>query len=137
MSYRRLQHGNVSAWDSTRNSSFGSGPTVTLAIYVETRSWPAHERYELTTQIRQAAVSIGSNLAEGCGRNSNAELSRSARIALGSTNEVEYQLMLARDLGYLGTESATRLLSDVAAVARMLSRLERKLVPSRSAVANS
>ena len=110
---------------------------LTLGIYAETRSWPSHERYELTAQIRQAAVSIGSNLAEGCGRNSNGELSRSARIALGSANEVEYQLILARDLGYASSEGITRLLSEVADVARMLSRLERKLNPSRCAVANS
>lgn len=110
---------------------------LTIRIYAETRSWPAHERYELTTQIRQAAVSIGSNLAEGCGRNSNAELGRSARIALGSANEVEYQLLLARDLGYLTSQAATPLMSEVAEVARMLSRFERKLMPSRRAVANS
>src|SRR5687768_13973532 len=112
---RMGQYRNLLAWQRAH--------ALTVDIYTETRSWPAHERYELTTQIRRAAASIGSNLAEGCGRNSNAELARSARVALGSANEVEYQLTLARDLGYVETEPAARLLEAVAEVARMLSRL--------------
>ena len=100
---------------------------VTLTVYRETRRWPGHERYGLTAQIRRAATSIGCNLAEGCGRNSKGELARFARIALGSANEVEYQLHLARDLGYLTGETATKLLSETAEIRRMLSGLGRRL----------
>ena len=94
---------------------------VTLSVYRETLNWPTHERYGLITQIRRSSASIGSNLAEGCGRNSNPEVARFARVALGSANEVEYQLHLARDLGYMNDDAAQRLFSEIADVRRMLS----------------
>jgi len=94
---------------------------LTLSIYRESRHWPTDERLGLIAQIRRAASSIGCNLAEGCGRNSSAEVARFARIALGSANEVEYQLHLARDLGYMKEETANRLMSEIGDVRRMLS----------------
>jgi len=57
--------------------------------------------YGLTSQMRRAAVSIPSNLAEGSGKNTDADVARFARISLGSAKELEYQLLLARDLGYV------------------------------------
>ena len=74
---------------------------LTLAIYHDTKSFPPNERYGLVAQLRRASASIASNIAEGAGRRSPAEYSRFLDIALASGNEVEYQLLLARDLGYL------------------------------------
>src|SRR5215472_6661494 len=74
---------------------------LTLQVYVHTRSFPKDELYGLTAQIRRAAASIGANIAEGCGRRGDAELGRFLQIAMGSACELEYHLLLARDLGIL------------------------------------
>jgi four helix bundle protein len=68
---------------------------LTLAIYQVTGSFPRDEIYGLTSQMRRAAASIPSNLAEGCGRNSDAELARFSSMAAGSASELEYHLLLA------------------------------------------
>lgn len=70
---------------------------LTLGIYRGTAAFPASERFGITSQLRRAAASIAANIAEGCGRNSDNELARFLRISLGSANEVEYFLLLARD----------------------------------------
>ncbi len=77
---------------------------LVLAIYKATAQFPNHELYGLTSQMRRAAVSIPSNIAEGCGKSSEAELARYMQISMGSTSELEYQLLLARDLAYLNPE---------------------------------
>lgn len=74
---------------------------LTLAGYRATGSFPDDERYGLVSQMRRACASISTNVAEGCGRSTNNELSRFIDIATGSASEVEYQLLLAKDLGYL------------------------------------
>jgi four helix bundle protein len=74
---------------------------VTVLVFRETEGWPKREWYGLVAHIRKTVVSVPSNLAEGCGKRGNAELRKYVDIALGSYNEVEYQLRLARDLGYL------------------------------------
>lgn len=74
---------------------------LTLAIYEATHRFPSDERYGLTSQIRRASVSVGSNIAEGSGRDSNADFGRFLAMAIGSASEVEYQLRLAFDLNYL------------------------------------
>lgn len=71
---------------------------LVLEIYNATRSFPNDERYGLTSQIRRAAVSIPSNIAEGTGRGSDADFARFVQFAVGSISEVDYQLLLARDL---------------------------------------
>jgi four helix bundle protein len=77
---------------------------LALAIYSETRRWPPDERYGLIAQARRAAASVSTNLAEGSARLGGRELRRFADISLGSLSELSYQLLLARDLGYLSTE---------------------------------
>ena len=104
---------------------------LALAVYEATARFPREEVYALTSQIRRAAASVPSNIVEGCGRSSNAELMRFLYIALGSANEVEYQLLLARDLGFLQPEAHDRLSADAVEVKRMLSALIVKLRSSR------
>lgn len=72
---------------------------LTLDVYRATRQLPKEELYGLTSQLRRAASSVPANIAEGCGRNSDAELGRFLVIALGSATELDYHLLLARDLG--------------------------------------
>jgi four helix bundle protein len=76
----------------------------TLIVYHQTLEFPAEEQYGLTLQMRRTAVSIGSNIAEGCGRQSDAELHKFLIIAMGSASKLEYQLMLAKDLEYISID---------------------------------
>ncbi|MBM3123183.1 MAG: four helix bundle protein [Chloroflexi bacterium] len=99
---------------------------LAIAVYGATTRFPRSEVFGLTSQMRRAAVSIPSNLAEGCGRRTDAELSRFSDIALGSASELEYQILLARDLGYLD-EASAGLGSEVVEVKRMLGGFIRQL----------
>jgi len=91
-----------------------------VSVYEHTRSFPAEERFVLTAQLRKSATSVPSNIAEGCGRESERELARFLSIAAGSASESEYQLLLARDLGYLEPEAHGALDAQVNEVKRML-----------------
>ena len=73
----------------------------TLKVYELTKSFPNHETFGLTSQMRRASVSIAANLAEGCGKNSSKDTANFFQIALGSLHETEYYLLLARDLAYI------------------------------------
>ena len=97
----------------------------TLQVYKISSSFPKDELYGLTSQMRRAAVSIPSNIAEGCGRNTQAELVRFVHIAGGSASELEYQLILAHDLGYIGDEIYPDLNSDINEIKRMLVGFEK------------
>jgi four helix bundle protein len=77
---------------------------LTLNVYKATRSFPKEEMDGLTSQLRRAASSVGANIAEGCGRRSDPEMRRFLQIARGSANEIEYHLLLARDLQFLRGE---------------------------------
>lgn len=96
---------------------------LALLIYGATRAFPVDERFGLVSQMRRAAVSIPSNIAEGSGRGSDQDYARFARIAAGSVNELEYQCILAKDLGYLSEPDAKRLVEYSAEVRRMLGGL--------------
>ena len=74
---------------------------LVLGVYRATGGFPREETYGLTAQLRRCAASIPANIAEGCGRSGEAELGRFMLIAMGSASELEYHLLLARDLGYL------------------------------------
>lgn len=93
---------------------------LTLTIYEVTREFPKHETYGVTSQIQRAAVSVPTNIAEGCGKDSDAELKRYFLIAMGSSSELEYLLLLARDLGYLPAENYQILQSKLIEVRKML-----------------
>jgi four helix bundle protein len=100
---------------------------LALETYRVTRSFPASEMYGLTSQLRRASASIAANIAEGCGRTGDAELSRFIRIAAGSASETEYHLLLARDLDYLSGADYTRLNEVVCEVKRMLAALDKTM----------
>jgi four helix bundle protein len=100
---------------------------LALAVYSETRTFPREELYGLVIQIRRAAFSVPSNIAEGCGRGSDADFARCLRIAMGSASEVEYQLLLARDLAMLSGPIHERLALQTTEVKRMLTSLISKL----------
>ncbi len=102
---------------------------LALAVYGATAAFPREEQYGLTSQMRRSCASIPTNIAEGCGRDGDAELARFLRIAMGSTSELEYQLLLARDLGFLEPGAYDRLAGDATQVRRMLAVLIRKLQP--------
>lgn len=102
---------------------------LTLATYAATSGFPASETYGLTSQLRRAASSIPTNIAEGCGRDSDAELARFLAISMGSGNEVEYLLRLCRDLDYLTEEAYLSLRDQALETKRMLSGLLARLRP--------
>ena len=74
---------------------------LALYTYRITAKYPKEELYALVQQMRRATNSIPMNIAEGCGRNTNAELAHFLNIALGSSNEVDYQYLLSKDLSYI------------------------------------
>jgi four helix bundle protein len=112
---------------------------LTLSVYRLTKTFLTEEKYGLTDQMRRAAVSIESNLAEGCGRGGDADcrtrqrrlvglgFARFAQMAFGSACELECQLLLARDLGFLAGNAHAELEQSVQQIKRMLSSLLRKL----------
>jgi four helix bundle protein len=93
---------------------------LTLKVYRITADFPASEIYGLTSQMRRASASIPANIAEGCGRNGDAELARFVQIAMGSASELEYHCILAHDLGYIMDAGHERLEGEVTEVKRML-----------------
>jgi four helix bundle protein len=100
---------------------------LTLTVYKATRCFPKEEAYGLTSQIRRAAASIGANIAEGCGRRSDPEMKRFIQIARGSASELEYHLLLARDLGMLTADEFIDLEGKVLEIERMLAALSQRL----------
>ena len=104
---------------------------LALAIYKETKSFPKEELYGLTSQIRRASMSIPTNIAEGCGMNTDKEFARFLQIAMGSASETEYQLILAHDLEFLSKETHEKLHTNVEEVKRMLASLLKTLRADR------
>lgn len=89
-------------------------------VYIETKSFPKEEVFSLTTQVKRSAVSIPSNIAEGCGRGTNKQLSYFLDIAQGSACELETQLLLAARLNYLSESKCEILIDKVHEVQRMI-----------------
>jgi len=100
---------------------------LTLRIYQVSRSFPREELYGLTSQMRRAAASIPTNIAEGYGRGRDTEFARFMEISSGSSCELEYQLMLAHDLKYLPRDELESLSAELAEVKRMLNVFVKKL----------
>jgi four helix bundle protein len=102
---------------------------LVTAIYHHTKSFPDQERYGLTLQLRRSSVSLPSNMAEGYGRNSTQDYIRFLRIANGSLFELQTQLEIARNLGFLAEESFSVLFEFSKEIERMLSSLIKKVNP--------
>jgi four helix bundle protein len=105
----------------------------TIDIYNVTRSFPQSEMFGLVSQMRRSAVSIGSNLAEGKGRGGDSEFRRFIKIALGSASEIEYQLLVARDVQLVSTSDFERLNSEICEISCMLWALQQKVSVTSSA----
>ncbi len=92
-----------------------------------TQHFPKEELYGLTSQIRRAASSIPANIAEGCGKGSDNELARYMQIAMGSTSELEYHILLSKDLEYIEQKTYQDLVVRVIEVKKMLGPFIKKL----------
>ena len=110
---------NMKVWEKAH--------ALTLDVYRTTRTFPRDEIYGLTSQMRRSSVSIGANIAEGCCRKGDVELSRFMQISMGSASELEYHLLLARDLEMVHAEDYQRLEARVIEVKRMLSSFLKRL----------
>ena len=99
----------------------------TLRVYKLTQGFPNEERFGLSNQLRRAAVSVESNLAEGSSRGSDSDFRRIVQMAVGSASEVECQMLIARDLGYLSAAEHASLEKEVQQLKRMRIRLLQKL----------
>jgi four helix bundle protein len=100
---------------------------LTLRLYTTTMSFPRDETFGLVSQLRRAAASVPANIAEGCGRGSRAELARFLGIAAGSASELEYHLLLARDLKYLTESEYESADAETREIKRMLYGLIRRI----------
>jgi four helix bundle protein len=113
--------------DYRKLRAFELADQLALAIYKCTESFPKQELFGLTSQIRRAAVSVPSNIVEGCAKSSQADYARFLEIAYGSVCEAEYQLSLAERLGFLEPQSAKETTSLANETGRVLNGLLRSL----------
>jgi four helix bundle protein len=100
---------------------------LTLEIYESTAGFPPEEIYGLKSQMRRASVSIPTNIAEGCGRNTDADLARFLEIAMGSASELQYLVLLAKDLEMLDNTIFENLTEMIVESKQMLSSLIKRL----------
>jgi four helix bundle protein len=101
---------------------------VALSVYRITKDFPSNELYGLTSQIRRSAVSSATNIAEGAGRGTDRDFKHFLDIAFASANELDYLLLLSKDLGYLKTETLEKTMGEIVEVKKMLRSLIQKLI---------
>jgi four helix bundle protein len=104
---------------------------IVVAVYRETRAFPAEERYGLTSQLRRAAVSIVANIAEGAGRDTRGEFANCLSVARGSLNELDALLEVSQRLEFLRLEEVAKLTANLEEVGRMLIGLRRSIRRTR------
>ena len=100
---------------------------LVLDVYAITSNFPKEEQFNLVSQINRAAVSIPTNIAEGCGRETQKELIRFLYISSGSAHELEYLLFLSIELKIKAMENTIKILADIDEVKRMLASLIKKI----------
>ena len=105
--------------------------SLALKVYKVTSGFPREEIYGLVSQIRRSAVSVPSNISEGCGRSGSKELKHFMSIAMGSANEVEYQLLLSKDLGYISEDSYDGLRDEIREIRMMLSSYIKRIAETK------
>ena len=113
--------------DHQKLRAFQLADELVLATYRSTVVFPDEEKFGLTSQMRRAAVSIPSNIVEGCAKSSQAEYVRYLEIAYGSARELEYQISVVQRLGYLDSAGATALLNKSVETSKVLGGLIRSL----------
>jgi four helix bundle protein len=106
---------------------------LTLAVYKASSGFPREELFGLTSQMRRCSASIGANIAEGCGKCGNGEFQRYLQIASGSASELDYHLLLARDLGFFEERDYRRLAGELLQLRKMLTSLLQKVQSERLA----
>lgn len=114
-----MHHRNLEAWKESIN--------FVTEIYTLTKKFPKEELWGLTSQIRRASISIPSNIAEGCGRSTPKETVRFMDIALGSIAEVETQLIIAQNLGYINSEELITKLGRINALVQGIKKYLNKV----------
>src|SRR6185437_11651581 len=102
---------------------------LTLEVYRLTLRFPKIETYGLVSQMRRSVSSIPTNIAEGCGRNTERDFARFLDNAMGSASELEYQLILAHDLEYIPDDSFEKTILELTEIKRMLNAFIQKLRP--------
>lgn len=110
---------NLAVWEKAHQ--------LTLDVYQVTQSFPADERFGLTSQIRRASSSIPANIAEGCGRSTDKDFARFLQIAFGSASELEYHLLLSHDLHIVDHDNYQNLQNGIVEVKRMRTSFIKKL----------
>ena len=100
---------------------------LTLSVYRASKSFPDDERFGLTSQLRRATASIPANLAEGCGRGTDADFGRFVQNAMGSASEVEYHFLLAKDLDMIAESQYTAFNDEITSIKRMLASLLKRI----------
>ena len=113
--------------DHKKLRAFELANEVVLLIYPLTKEFPEQERYGLTSQMRRAAVSVPSNIVEGCARESQAEYLRFLEIAFGSLKELHYQFDLSMQLGYINDSDFSTCESKIVETEKILSALMRSM----------
>ena len=113
--------------DHTKLKAFDMADELAILIYTITKGFPKFEMYGLTSQMRRAAVSVPSNIVEGCARESQIEYLRFLEIAFGSLRELDYQYSLAKRLGYARDEGALNFESKMIETQKVLGALIRSL----------
>ncbi len=113
--------------DHTKLRAFELADEVAIIIYQVTRDFPKEELYGLTSQMRRAAVSVPSNMVEGCARESQNEYLRFLEIAFGSLRQLHYQFSLAKRLGYLKDDDISNYDSKLVETEKVLGALVRSL----------
>lgn len=100
---------------------------LSVKIYTATKDFPKSEMFGITSQIRRSAVSIPSNIAEGASRSSNKDFSRFLEIAMGSSYELDTQLSIANNIGYLDNKTHDSMDSELTSIIQMMSKFKSRL----------
>jgi|TARA_Y100000310_G_C20659688_1_gene804015 four helix bundle protein len=107
--------------DYTQLKIWKAAHSITVDLYKLTDEFPSSEKFGLISQIRRSSASIGMNIAEGCGQNTTALTRRYLHISLGSIKELEYQILLAKDLGFIDKETYDTLIKRIQSLGKMTS----------------
>jgi four helix bundle protein len=100
-------------------------------IYQITGEFPSEEKFGLVSQMRRSAISIASNISEGAGRNNKKEFNQFLGVAQGSSSELETQLIIARELGFMKDQLAAELISELDSISKMIVGLQRAIKDSK------